>query len=424
MNSTIQKRIEAIQRGETPKGYKRCPIGVVPKEWRTPKAREVFIPVSNKNNNGDLEVLSVTQDKGVIPRSQVDIDIKYNEASVVGYKLVQKGNFVISLRSFQGGIEYSDYNGVVSPAYTVLENAIDICHTFYKYYFKTPDYINRLSIAVYGIRDGKQISYNDFSTISIPLPPLPEQKAIAEILTQQDRLIDLLQKLIDEKRRQKKYLMQTLLTGITRFPGFEGKWKTKTLGEIGSTYGGLTGKSSSDFGSGHPFIPYLNIYQNIIVDNNTYGYVSVLEGEKQNLVQYGDILVTTSSETPDEVGICSLYLGNQKKLFLNSFCFGFRLFNQDNINLVYLINYLRCGVVRNKLNKLAQGATRYNLSKNEFMKIQISLPSLPEQEAIAEILSTANEELSLLERELEQEKLRKKALMQLLLTGLVRIEEL
>lgn len=185
-------------------------------EWSFPRAKEIFANVSDKQHNGDLRVLSSTQDRGIVPRDEVDIDIKYDPASLANYKKVQQGNFVISLRSFQGGIEYSAYTGLVSPAYTVLTPKRDISDEYYKHFFKSTDYINRLNVAVYGIRDGKQISYEDFGRIRIPYPPVDEQNAIATIFSTSDREIDLLQQDVEQEKQKKKALMQLLLTGIVR----------------------------------------------------------------------------------------------------------------------------------------------------------------------------------------------------------------
>lgn len=185
-------------------------------EWIFVRANTIFKNVTDKKHDGRLEVLSATQDRGIIPRSQVDIDIKYAEESLSGYKKVIKGNFVISLRSFQGGVEYSEYTGIVSPAYTVLSSTYPIEDNYYKQYFKSTDYINRLNVAVYGIRDGKQISYDDFGRIKIPYPPLGEQRAIATVLSTADREIELLSKDIKQEKKKKKALMQLLLTGIVR----------------------------------------------------------------------------------------------------------------------------------------------------------------------------------------------------------------
>lgn len=184
--------------------------------WKTVKATELFANISDKKHDGTLEVLSATQDRGIIPRSQVDIDIKYDIESLSSYKKMQKGDFVISLRSFQGGIEYSNYTGLVSPAYTVLRAKKEICSDFYKHFFKSSDYIARLNVAVYGIRDGKQISYTDFGRITIPAPDIKEQSAIAEVLEYADKELALLQADLEQEKGKKKALMQLLLTGIVR----------------------------------------------------------------------------------------------------------------------------------------------------------------------------------------------------------------
>ena len=184
--------------------------------WKYIPEREIFKSITDKKHSGDLQVLSSTQDRGIVPRDQVGIDIKYEADSLSSYKKVEKGNFVISLRSFQGGIEYSDYTGIVSPAYTVLKSIEKISDEYYKQFFKSTDYINRLNIAVYGIRDGKQISYEDFGRIKIPYPALDEQIAIAKVLFTADRENDLLRQDIEQEKQKKKALMQLLLTGIVR----------------------------------------------------------------------------------------------------------------------------------------------------------------------------------------------------------------
>jgi type I restriction enzyme, S subunit len=132
------------------------------------------------------------------------------------FKLVEQGDFVISLRSFQGGIEYSYYRGIVSPAYTVLKPKENINKEFFKEYFKSGDFIGHLAVAVIGIRDGKQISYNDFCFIKIPDPSIEEQTAIAKIITAANREIHIGKQTLTLLHAQKRGLMQELLTGKTR----------------------------------------------------------------------------------------------------------------------------------------------------------------------------------------------------------------
>ena len=185
-------------------------------EWESFKAGELFESISITNNDDDEQVLSVTQDRGVLPRDMLETRVVNPEGSTKGYKLIIPGNFIISLRSFQGGLEYSAYRGLVSPAYTVLQPKKKIINDFYRYYFKSYEFIGRLAIAVIGIRDGKQISYEDFCTLKLPCPTLQEQAAIADVLCTVDDEIALHQQKLAALRRQKQGLMQQLLTGRLR----------------------------------------------------------------------------------------------------------------------------------------------------------------------------------------------------------------
>ncbi|WP_051533889.1 restriction endonuclease subunit S [Desulfitibacter alkalitolerans] len=212
----IQTRIKIIKNGEVPVGYKKTKAGIIPMHWNSLKAEDLFKNHTNKKHDGNLEVLSATQDRGIIPRSELDIDIKYDKESLGTYKKVESGNFVISLRSFQGGIEYSEYEGLVSPAYTVIKNKIDMDKGYYKYYLKTENFIRRLNSVIYGIRDGKQIGFSDFSQLYLVYPPVTEQKNIAGIINYSNTEINLLEQELDLLRQQKKGLMQLLLTGKVR----------------------------------------------------------------------------------------------------------------------------------------------------------------------------------------------------------------
>ena len=179
-------------------------------EWECIQANSIFENYSNKNHDGSLTILAATQYKGVVPRDEIDIDIKSSDASVLSYKIIEKGNFVISLRSFQGGIEYSNYEGICSPAYTVLKVIKPIDTGFYKAYLKTNDFIQRLSSTVIGIRDGKQISYQAFSTLMIDYPCLEEQTKIANFLSAIDQKIEVTEQQIEQAKQWKKGLLQQM----------------------------------------------------------------------------------------------------------------------------------------------------------------------------------------------------------------------
>ena len=184
-------------------------------EWRKIKAGELFTSSSIKGNPDEV-LLSATQEYGVIPRDQLEGRVTMPKGNLGSFKLVEEGDFVISLRSFQGGIEYSKYRGIVSPAYNVLKPIIEIDKAFYQFYFKSSDFIGHLAVAVIGIRDGKQISYDDFCFVKIPYPNIDEQKAISCILLQADKEIELAKEQLANLQSQKRGLMQQLLTGKNR----------------------------------------------------------------------------------------------------------------------------------------------------------------------------------------------------------------
>jgi len=184
-------------------------------EWKKLSAGEIFKSITKKGF-ADEELLSATQDRGMIPRTMLEGRVTMPTTGTEGFKLVEIGDFVISLRSFQGGLEYSHYRGLVSPAYTVLKPKKPINEEFYKQYFNSCEFIGRLATAVIGIRDGKQISYDDFCVVKIPCPSIEEQTAIAQVLQAADKEIILLKVKAEKLREQKKGLMQVLLTGKKR----------------------------------------------------------------------------------------------------------------------------------------------------------------------------------------------------------------
>lgn len=394
----------------------------LPRGWQEKKLNELFNNL-NERNHEDKTILASTQDIGVIPNYMLGKDIIRKEDSLSNYKLVKKDCFIISLRSFQGGFEHSNYEGIVSPAYTILEPKINFEPLFYKAYFKSHYFINK-SLAKYveGIRDGKQIRYEECKNIVVPFPPLDEQKRIAEVLSLCDKLIENLTKLIEKKEIYKKGVMQRVLSGEVRFNGFTDEWKEYKLENIGMSYGGLTNKNASDFTDkcNAKYITYKSIYDCNKIDIKRLEDVYIEEDERQNLVQYGDAFFTISSETPDEVAISSVLLDEAENTYLNSFCFGFR-FDFNILVPEFARYYFRSNYVRKYTYKLAQGSTRFNLSKNKFLEMIVKLPSIEEQKKIAELLTLIDQDIDNLKQLLHLRKLQKKGVMQKLLTGEVRI---
>lgn len=178
----------------------------------------------------------------------------------------------------------------------------------------------------------------------------------------------------------------------------------KKLGDLGSYFGGLTGKTKEDFVDGNAkFITYMNVFSNPSLNTTSTGTVRISENEKQNKLQKGDILFTGSSETPEEAGMsCVVTKDLEGDYYMNSFCFGIRVDYPEKYNLHYLKYILRSNAVRKEVAKSASGVTRFNISKSRFGKIQIPIPSLEEQERIVGILDTFTASIDNIKAQIEQ----------------------
>ena len=223
------------------------------------------------------------------------------------------------------------------------------------------------------------ISAKNFSECYIGIPSKEEQTKIAKLLRLIDERIATQSKLIEK--------LESLIKGLndSLYAQYGGKVLT-SFAELGTSYSGLSGKSAQDFGSGKPFITYLNVYSNNVINENEFQYVAIKDDEKQNVAEYGDVLFTLSSETPREVGIGSVYLGKEK-VYLNSFCFGIHITNAEIAFPPYLSYYVSSTPFRKFVYPYAQGSTRFNLCKADFEKASIKLPTLENQKRIYSILS-------------------------------------
>ena len=253
-------------------------------------------------------------------------------------------------------------------------------------------------------------SSKDIDSISIPVPQCKnEQEAIASYFTNLDSLIQSSTKKIESLKHVKAASLQSMFPqeGETkprvRFKGFEGDWEKTIVGNLGATYSGLSGKTKDDFGQGDAkFVTFLNVLTNAKIDTSTLEPVKVSKGEHQNEVKKGDLLFNTSSETPEEVGMCAVMDDELENVYLNSFCFGFRITDKD-IDPTFIAYLMRSHIGRRIMLILAQGATRYNLSKNNFCKTELLLPeSKAEQAAIGRYFSNLDKQITLQTQRLEK----------------------
>lgn len=371
--------------------------------WEEKRLGDIASRVNRRNRDLlESRVLTNSASEGVVDQKDYfDRSIAVRE-NTGNYHIVEVDDFVynprISSSAPVGPISINKVGrGIMSPLYTIFKFHKGYI-PFFEQYFQTDIWHAYLkSIANFGARfDRMNITTDGFFNMPLLLPSISEQKKVASCLQTLDTLISEQKQKVKVLKNKKKGMMQQLFPNIgeatpeLRFPGYSGEWKEERLGDIGSTYSGLSGKSKEDFYTGDSkFVTFMNVLSNVRIDTDILGNVNVNDGEHQNKVEHGDMLFNTSSETPEEVGFCAVFdKVVEENVYLNSFCFGYRFKDKENHRPVFLAYFFRSDYGRNLMRKLAQGITRYNLSKEYFNKAVVKFPSPAEQEKIVECLTT------------------------------------
>ena len=378
--------------------------------WEQHKLEEILTIVVRKNNNQytKQDVLSVSDTYGCI--NQIKFQGRsFAGADISNYKIVKTNDIVYTKSPLQakpfGIIKIvRDETGIVSPLYVINTVKENNDAQFVYYYFDSPEKTNRYLAPLVrkGAKNTMNISNEEWLSGSITIAPsLEEQKKIGSLFHNLDDRINLHQRQTQKLTELKQGLLQEMFpregesVPRLRFPGFTTTWKQQKLGDIGKTYTGLSGKSKTDFGHGKAhFVTYMNVYSHPVADINQVDSCEI--DSKQHEVQYGDVFFTTSSETPDEVGMSSVWLGNIENTYLNSFCFGYR--PDQQMDPYFMAYILRSPTLRDQFILLAQGISRYNISKNKAMDIKLSLPSLSEQQKIGSFFHHFDDLINLHER--------------------------
>lgn len=232
-------------------------------DWENTDASIIFKTYFDKNHP-DLPVLSASQEYGMIIREDVGFKVQHNKENEAGYKRVLPGQFVIHLRSFQGGFAHSDVEGITSPAYTIIEfrDKSQQDDIFWKYVLTSKEFIKRLETVTYGIRDGRSISFEDFSELGFNVPDIKEQCKIGKTLTVIDTLIRKLEQKLEKLRNIKQSLLNQMFVNVNRggyaplirFEGYGEKWQRFALGDLVSI---RAGQSPSFFNKGN--VPYVKV---------------------------------------------------------------------------------------------------------------------------------------------------------------------
>ena len=270
-------------------------------------------------------------------------------------------------------------------------------------------------VAITSQRSGQPgVNAQEYADYQLMLPSRMEQQQIGRTLRSLDNLITLHQRKYDKLCTVKKSMLDKMFPkpGETepeiRFGGFTDPWEQRKLGNCGTTYSGLSGKTKEDFGHGNArFVPYTNVFDNPLTDTERLEAVEI--DSSQNKVAYGDAFFTVSSETPDEVGMSSVWLSDQDDVYLNSFCFGYR--QDSTFDPHYLAYMLRSSSIRSDLTLLAQGISRFNISKNKVMELSVAVPSAVEQRQIGQYFARLDSLITLHQRKFELLRNIKKSLL-------------
>lgn len=406
------------QTRESPKLRFRADDGSEFPKWKSMPMRSLFSEVIEKNHP-EYPVLSIRQGCGTILRDSSDRNIEYDKSNLTNYKVIEKGDFIIHLRSFEGGLECSALQGISSPAYRILRSDCIIPEA-YKDYFRSHEFINhRLSEAVVGIRDGKNIDMNIFWEIKVPYMALPEQQKIADFLSAYDKKISLQKERVETLKEQKKGLLQKMFpkegesVPELRFPGFTGDWEQRKLGDISEIKTGPFGSTlhADDYVSdGVPIITTEHFKRGSLPTDKC-GLPQVSENDFNRLSAYilneGDIVFSRVGS----VDINALITPFQRDWLFSGRVL--RVRPQGKNSSQFLHTLLETENVKSDIRTRAVGQTMPSIN-TEILKITpLLLPaSIAEQELLGKYFWNLDRLITLHQRKLETMQEIKKGLLQ------------
>lgn len=414
--------------------YKETEIGSIPEEWDVTSLSDAFQNLeagvsvnSDERQNADFFVLKTSAiSDGLINIDEAKPVVKKEYARLKCP--VKKGSIIISRMNTPQLVGACGYVAEDAKGYFLPDRLWQVINSKpEKYDFRWLNYLlnqYRYKNAIHAVATGtsnsmKNISKERLLEIRIPRPSIEEQKFIVKAISDIEALIYDLEKLIKKKQNIFTGTMQSLLSGKIRIS--DSLWEKYVIEDIGDFYSGLTGKQKDDFGKGNArYITFLNVLNNTVIDISKLESVQVNEDEYQNEVLKGDLFFNTSSETPEEVGMCAVLMDSIRNTYLNSFCFGFRL-KTKKVYALFFSYYFNSQEGRKIMRVLAQGATRFNLSKDYFSQTEIELPPYEDQVEIAQTLADMEGDILSLEKKCLKYKAIKQGMMEELLTGKVRL---
>lgn len=379
-------------------------MGDIPENWSCIKGKYIFIQRSERGNRISLELLSPTQKFGVIPQKLYE-ELTTNTAVKVQentnlelFKTIHRGDFCISLRSFQGGFEFSCYEGVVSPAYQVFYPVQMVCREYYKYLFKDQSFIDVMNSYSMSLRDGKNIAFSDFSNTYIPTPPIQEQKKIADYLDKKCAKIDSLSSDIQSQisileDHKKSVIFDSLVNGLNDeklkitnsnvWKAIPKSWKLKDIKYVFEIVKRIAGKEGYDI---------LSVTQKgLKVKDISKNEGQIAESYSGYQFVYPTDYVMNHMDLLTGWVDCSTMFGVTSPDYRV-----FRLQDKKNNNLNYFKYLMQCCYMNRIFYSLGQGVSnlgRWRLQTSTFMNFKIPVPPLEEQNQIAEYLGRKCDEI-------------------------------
>ena len=378
--------------------------------WEQRKLGDIATRITRKNEGESDLPLTISAQHGLVDQ-RTFFNNQVASKDMSGYYLLRKGEFAYN-KSTSGDSPWGAVKRLVNYEKGCV-STIYICFgldgtdpNYLVTYYETDCWHKGVQmIAAEGARNHGllNIAPNDFFDTVLALPSSQEeQRRVGSLFARLNSLITLHQRKYDKLCAVKKSMLDKMFPkpGETepeiRFAGFTDPWEQRKLGDCGTTYSGLSGKTKEDFGHGSArFVPYTNVFDNPLTDTKRLEAVEI--DSSQNKIAYGDVFFTVSSETPDEVGMSSVWLSNQEDVYLNSFCFGYR--QDSTFDSHYLAYMLRSSSIRSDLALLAQGISRFNISKNKVMELSVSVPSAVEQKQIGQYFARLDNLITLHQRE-------------------------
>lgn len=412
-------------------------LGDIPEHWVSIRMKYLFKDVSMKNRPG-AELLSVTQDKGVVPRSWVENRMVMPSGDLDSFKFIEKGDFAISLRSFEGGLEFCHHDGIISPAYTVLKAKQDLENRFYKYLFKSASFISELQTSVVGIRQGKNISYEELCYSILPIPTSEEQTAIADFLdrktAQIDKAIAQKEQLIALLKERRQILIHKAVTrgldptvpmkdsGVEWIGEIPAHWRLEKLKHHFNLVGGGTpSKDRNDFWDGEiPWVSPKDMKFDYISDTEDKISTKGLQSSATSLIPVGTLLMVVRSGIlqrliPVAISSVQLSINQDMKAFVPV----------GNIETDFLFWFIRgCdSFLRNEWVK--QVATVESIEIPVMMNYSVAIPPPDEQHEIISLIHTTSLKVSKVvshnQKEIEKLKEYKATLINAAVTGKIKV---